>query len=320
MPDRTPRPRALGPDNLNELTRTRIRRPGRIAELAASRTRPRSWVGSDGKLFLVAADHPARAMIGVAGRHRALADRGDLLGRLLLCLDHPAVDGVMASPDIVEDLLLLGALESKVVVGSMNRGGLQGAVWELDDRFTGADPAHLASLGYEGGKMLLRIDPRDPGTVSTLEACARAVTELADRGLMAMVEPLPYTTDESGAAVLDPDPRALERVIAVASALGATSSHTWLKLPAPEDPAVLDGTTLPVLLLGGDPGAEAGAMYRRWERAFERPGVVGLVAGRSLLYPPDDEVWAALDRAAVSMGRSGVTELSMETQQEVRSS
>ena len=31
----------------------------------------------------------------------------------------------------------MGALEDKVVIGSMNRGGLQGATFELDDRFTG---------------------------------------------------------------------------------------------------------------------------------------------------------------------------------------
>ncbi len=303
MPERTPPHRGLGPDQLRELTRIRTLDPGRIAELAASRTRPEGWTAADGRLFLVAADHPARAMLGASGDPRALANRGDLLGRLLVCLGHPAVDGVMASPDIVEDLLLLGALESKVVVGSMNRGGLQGSVWELDDRFTGADPEHLHSLGYEGGKMLLRIDPRDPHTAPTLEACARAVTDLADRGLMAMVEPLAYTTGESGNAVLDRDPGAQEKVVAVASALGATSSHTWLKLPAPEDPSLLDGTTLPVLLLGGDPGAESGAMFRRWKAAFAHPSVVGLVAGRSLLHPPDNDVWAALDRAAVSMGR-----------------
>ena len=37
--------------------------------------------------------------------------------------------------------------------------------------------------------MLCRIDLDDPGTVATLEACARAIDELAAHGLIAMVEP-----------------------------------------------------------------------------------------------------------------------------------
>jgi hypothetical protein len=56
-------------------------------------------------------------------------------------LAHPDVNGVLGSPDVVEELLLLGALDGKVVIGSMNRGGLDGAVWTLDDRFTGYDAA-----------------------------------------------------------------------------------------------------------------------------------------------------------------------------------
>jgi hypothetical protein len=47
--------------------------------------------------------------------------------------------GVLGTPDIVEDLLLLGALDDKVVIGSMNRGGLAGTSFEIDDRFTGYD-------------------------------------------------------------------------------------------------------------------------------------------------------------------------------------
>ena len=68
-----------------------------------------------------------------------MGNRISLLERLETALARPGVDGLLASPDILEDLLLLGALEGKVVIGSMNRGGLQGAVFELDDQFTGYD-------------------------------------------------------------------------------------------------------------------------------------------------------------------------------------
>ena len=97
---------------------------------------------------------------------------------------------VLGTADVLEDLLLLGALEGKVVIGSMNRGGLEGAVFELDDRFTAMDAATIcAAVGFDGGKMLTRIALDDPGTAPTLEASANAISELADRGLMAMVEP-----------------------------------------------------------------------------------------------------------------------------------
>ena len=131
--------------------------------------------------MLIAADHPARAALGVRGRALAMADRPDLLRRLAAALARPGVDGVLGTADILEDLLLLGALEGKVVVGSMNRGGLAGAAFELDDRFTGCDAATIAALGFDAGKMLCRIGLDDPATAATLEACGQAVTQLAGR-------------------------------------------------------------------------------------------------------------------------------------------
>ena len=127
--------------------------------------------------MMIAADHSARGILGAGDRPMAMADRADLLDRLCLALSRPGVNGVLGTPDIIEDLLLLGALEDKVVVGSMNRGGLAGSVFELDDRFTAYDAAAVDGMGYEGGKMLLRIDPADPASVRTIEACGRAVSE-----------------------------------------------------------------------------------------------------------------------------------------------
>ena len=88
-------------------------------------------------MFLVAADHPARGALASGGDAMAMADRRSLLSRLVEALQHPDVDGVLGTPDIIEELLLLGVLEDKVVIGSMNRGGLDGATWTMDDRFTG---------------------------------------------------------------------------------------------------------------------------------------------------------------------------------------
>lgn len=281
--------------DVGHLVTTRVREPGRIAELAAARTRPTNLVGATGRLMLVAADHPARGALGAGTDPMAMAHRGDLLGRLATALARPGVDGVLGTPDILDDLLLMGALEDKVVIGSMNRGGLAGTVFELDDRFTAYDAEQIDRVGLQGGKMLLRIDPEDPASVVTLESCARAISELADRGLMAMLEPfISHRVD--GRVRNDLSTDAVVRSAAVGAGLGRSSAHTWLKLPVIDDmDPVLDSTSLPVLLLGGEVSEDQDAQFARWEKTLAHPQVRGMVVGRSLLYPPDGNVAAAVD-------------------------
>ena len=60
----------------------------------------------------------------------------------------------------------------------------------------------------------------------------------------------------------------------------------------------MDATTLPTLLLGGDPIGPPQETYASWGKALTLPSVRGLVVGRALLFPPDDEVAAAVDVAA----------------------
>jgi hypothetical protein len=282
-------------DRLRALVETRIREPEAIAQAAAARRRPASPVGDDGRVMIVAADHPPRGFLGPKTRPLAMADRGDLLDRLCLALSRPGVTGVLGTPDIVEDLLLLGALEDKVVFGSMNRGGLAGASWEIDDRFTAYDAAAIERMGYEGGKMLTRIDLQDPATAATVEACAKAVGELADRRLIAMVEPF-MTTRREGRVVTELTTEAAIRASAIAAGLGTTSAYTWLKVPVVDDmEAVAAATTLPTLLLGGEVREDQDAFFESWRSALAVPNVIGMVVGRSLLYPADDDVAAAVD-------------------------
>ena len=284
-------------DDLARVRYLRAFEPGEIALRYADRRR-RSFLGTDGRLLLVAADHPARGALGVRDQPTAMANREDLLLRLITALRRPGVDGVLATADIIEDLLLLGVLDDKVVIGSMNRGGLQGASFEFDDRFTGYDAQGLADGRLDAGKMLCRICLDDPGSVATLESCGRAVSELARLGLTSLVEP--FWSQRSGNRVVnDLSVDAVIRSIAVASGLGARSSHMWLKLPVIDRmDEVMAATTLPALLLGGDPTANPETTYASWARALAVPGVRGLVVGRTLLYPPGDDVGAAVDIAA----------------------
>lgn len=280
------------------LVQTRARRPEAVAEAAAARRRRPLLPAGDRGLMLVAADHPARGAMGVRGRPTAMASRVELLDRLVVALSRPGVDGVLGTPDVLEDLLLLGALDDRIVVGSMNRAGLLATAFEFDDRFTAYDASSIAAAGFDAGKMLLRINPADAGTVRTLEACARAVSELADHRLMAMVEPFWVRRSSDGSARNDLSPDAMMRAIAVGQALGHTSAYTWLKVPVVEDmERVMEASTLPALLLGGDPEGEPEETYAAWQKALRLPTVCGLVVGRTVLYPPDDDVAAAIDTA-----------------------
>lgn len=287
----------LTDDRWRDLLRIRATDPGAVKRAYDERHRRKELLSAKGTLFLVAADHPARGALEVGDDPMAMADRRSLLERLLIALRNPAVDGLLGTPDVVEELLLLGALDDKVVIGSMNRGGLAGADWEIDDRFTGYDAQSIVDFGLDGGKMLLRLVDSDPGTIPTLESCARAVSELAAHKVIAMVEPLPYSR-EDGKLVLRKDSASLARAVTVASGLGVTSAYTWLKLPAPDDTAALDASTLPMVILGGVPSADPAADLASWGRTLRHDAVRGLVVGRTLLYPPDGDVGAAVEAAA----------------------
>jgi len=280
------------------LRETRAANPGRLAEVYANRKR-RPIIQGDGKLFIVAADHPARGALGIRKDEMAMADRYDLLTRLATALSRPGVDGVLGSPDIIDDLALLGCLDDKLVVGSMNRGGLRGASFEMDDRYTGYDVAGMVRDGLDFAKNLIRINLADAGTAPTLEATALAVDEAAEAGLPIMLEPF-MSEWVDGKIKNDLSTEAVIKSIAIASGLGNSSAYSWMKLPVvPNMDRVMAATTMPTLLLGGDPAeGEEEKLFQDWANALALPGVRGLVVGRSLLYPAAGDLVSAIDAAA----------------------
>jgi DhnA family fructose-bisphosphate aldolase class Ia len=288
-------------DSIADLNEVRVRHPERIGQLLRSRTR-RPLLGDDGRLMIVACDHPARGALAAGGRPTAMADRNEMLGRLVAALARPGVDGLLATADIAEDLLLLGALEGKVVFASVNRGGLAGSVFEIDDRPTSYDVQGVVDANFDGAKMLTRIDLDDPATAAALQSCAEAVTALNRAELIAMVEPF-MSRRLKGKIVNDLSPDAVIKSMHIAQGLGASSAYTWLKLPVVEEmERVMNATTLPTLLLGGDPEGGPDETYAAWQAALKLPSVRGLVVGRTMLYPADDDVAGAVD-TAVSLVR-----------------
>src|SRR6185437_8570555 len=97
---------------------------------------------------------------------------------------------------------------------------------------------------------------------NTLESCGNAVTDLARRGLVAIIEPFMVLPGHRGN---DLSADAVIRSIAIASGLGSTSAYTWLKIPVVEEmERVAEASTLPALLLGGDVWDKPDEMFDRW--------------------------------------------------------
>jgi DhnA family fructose-bisphosphate aldolase class Ia len=279
-----------------KLRDTRAENPGALAQIYKKR-KHRDLIRGDGRLFIIAADHPARNALAVRDNPRAMENRYDVITRLAIALSRPGVDGVLGTPDIIDDLALLGCLDDKIVVGSLNRGGLRGAAFEMDDRITGYDIEGIKRDGLDFAKMLNRVNLSDAGTLNMMEHSFRAVREAAAAKLPIMLEPF-MSEWHDGKIRNDLSTDAVINSIGIVSALGSSSAYTWMKLPVVENMArVMESTTLPTLLLGGDPVGDPNETYASWEKALELPGVRGLVIGRSLLYPQDGNVAAAIDTA-----------------------
>ncbi|MFM8722623.1 MAG: hypothetical protein ACKOEJ_07915 [Acidimicrobiaceae bacterium] len=289
----------------NELIQARLKSPESFKKALVSRKR-RKLVGNDGRLLIVAADHTARGIISAGSEKYIIANRRLLLDRLVRSLSNPNVDGVLASADIVEELAWLGALESKLVFGTMNRGGYLGTTWGLDDPMTAYDADSIAELGLDAGKVLVRFEDTDIGVGRTIEYVVEAMRLLAEREIVCLVEPLPYKKDANGMPMLDKSTDRLDKIVSITAGFGSSASYTWLKLPSWTSHVTLrESTTLPILLLGGDPGENLNATFEEWRSALQIPNVIGLVAGRPLLYPFDNDVERSVDRAAKLVHVSG---------------
>ena len=299
-----------------KITDLRIYHP-ELIEQEAQRRKRRPQLTRDGKLVLVAVDHPARGVTRIREDDLAMGDRYQLLARAHRLFSDPDLDGIVAASDVLDELLLLSSLErqrrrqtfldSKVIVGSMNRGGLAGCVFEMEDSFTSITVQRLVELGCDGGKMLYRLDPTDPASGRTILACSRALNELRACHLAAFLEPLEVVRDENGYR-MKTDAATLVRQCGIATALGESSSNLWLKLPYCENyGSVGRATTVPILLLGGPPRERPADALRDFSDGFaSSTRVRGAIIGRNLLFPGKQEDPLPMCRALTAMVHRGV--------------
>jgi len=282
----------------DEITDVRVEHPRWIEKEAKRRKAPRRLT-RDGKLVLLAIDHPARGVTAIRGDALAMGDRYQYLARTRRVLDDPDLDGVVATADLLEELLILshlerkrtghGFLDGRVLVGSMNRGGLAATSFEMDDAFTGIGAKRLAELRCQGGKMMYRLEPQEPASGRTIVACAEALNDLRRAGLAAFLEPLAVTRGARGGYEPAKDAPTLVRQCGIAAGLGDSSSHLWLKLPYGDGfERVCRATTLPILLLGGPARESPAATLKDFASGLEAgANVRGAIIGRNLLFPGD---------------------------------
>ncbi len=293
----------------------RVHRPGTSQEEAEARVR-RPVLAPHGRLLILAADHPARMVTAAGSGGVRMGDRRELLARILRVITAPGVDGLMATPDVLEEVLMLshlarrhadhGWLDGKIMIGCMNRGGLARTVFELDDRMTAFTPEGLARLRCDGAKLMFRIDPQDAASVRTLERCAREVDDSHARGLTVFLEAM-LVERVAGGYRPRTDPESLIRVAGVAAGIGTSSAGTWLKLPyGPHYDRVAAATTLPILMLGGDVRADTRGLLDEFASGMAAgSNVRGALVGRNVSFATGEDPRAVAAAASAVVHRGG---------------
>jgi hypothetical protein len=287
---------------LDMVTEVRVTRSGLVKEAAEFRIR-RKRLTSDGRLTILAADHPARGVIAVGDDPLAISDRAEYLGRVLRVMVASQFDGVMGTTDIIEELFIVdalvkqaggtGFLDNKVILGSMNRGGVVGTIWELDDRFTSFTAETIADLRLDGAKIMVRLEDGQPACIETMEGCVRAINELNSLKIPVFLESLPVEYAD-GKYKVQKEAGALARIAGIASAWGNSSLNMWLKLPyCPNYEKVARSTTLPILMLGGASRGDPTPVLEEFAAGMKAgTNVRGALVGRNILYPGPDDPYA----------------------------
>jgi len=253
--------------------------------------------GGPSRLVLLAADHRGRGVVTI----ERYADYLDALRAAL-----PACDGILATAQPLADLVATGAVgPGQQTYLSLNRTGLAGSAFELDDRLVATVEGAVAA-GYTGVKLMTRIDLTDPRTAEALELLGRVLEEARAAGVPALIEPLGW---RDGAVDRSTDAVVLASVIA--HDLGAP----LIKVPVPDAAPgperveavarVTASVGVPVLFLGGPRATDRAAVLTELSDAMAGGGA-GVAIGRAVYQDPDPagmaKLVAELVRNAASPG------------------
>lgn len=235
--------------------------------------------------LVLAADHRGRGVM-------TIEDYGAYLGALRSALPH--CDGILATVKPLADLAAAGDIRpDQHTYLSLNRTGLAGSAFELDDRLV-ATVDRAAADGWSGVKLMTRIDYADPAGAAALALLGRVLEEASGAGLEALIEPVVW---RDGRMSGDADDVVAAAV--VAHDLGAP----LLKVPVPAVPAggprieavarVVASVGVPVLFLGGPHRQDGGDRLVEEVEDVMAGGAAGLAVGRTVYQEPDPSIMAA---------------------------
>ncbi len=266
-------------------------------------------------LVMIAADHPARGVTKIGQNIMAMGDRHEYLGRILRVLTLDQVDGIMTTPDIMDDLFIMNYLfkqlggksflDTKILIGSTNRGGLLGSPYEMYDPVTAYNIDDIRKLKLDGAKMMVRLDfetKMAKYSQRTLVLCSKMIRRCNESKIPSFIEALPVTRDQDSNYTVNKNAESMIKTIGIATALGGGSVNTWLKVPYVDKfESVAKSATNPILILGGESTGNPIDLFKILEMGLAAgKNVKGCLAGRNLLYPGDD------DPRAVALSISGI--------------
>ena len=228
--------------------------------------------------MILAADHRAR---GVATVERY----ADYLAAVSAALAH--CDGILATAQPLADLAAACSIgPGQRTYLSLNRTGLAGAAFELDDRLV-ASVERAARDGWSGVKLMTRIATDDPGGAAALELLGRVLEEARSADLEALVEPVRWRDGSMSRATDD---------VVLAAVIAHDLGAPLLKVPVPDAASgsaraeavrrVVDSVGVPVLFLGG-PRRDATGDAESLAHDVMDGGGAGLAVGRLVIEDPD---------------------------------
>jgi DhnA family fructose-bisphosphate aldolase class Ia len=236
--------------------------------------------------LVLAADHRARAVL-------TTENWADFFGSLAQAL--PSCDGILATAQPLSGLAEAGHLTAAHrTYLSINRTGLAGSAFELDDRLVASVP-RAAADGWSGVKHMTRIDMDDPITATALELLGQVLEQARAAGLEALIEPLLW---DQGRIRRDTD------AIVLASVIAHDIGAPVLKVPVPAVAPgaerqravarVVASVSVPVLFLGGPRTAAGRAPVLDEVRDVMEGGGAGMAMGRTIYQDPDPAEAAGL--------------------------
>jgi DhnA family fructose-bisphosphate aldolase class Ia len=228
--------------------------------------------------LVLAADHRARGVV-------TIERQADYLHALREALPH--CDGILASVQPLTELAHVGAIQSgQRTYLSINRTGLARSAFELDDRLV-ASVGRAADDGWNGIKLMTRIDLDDAGGAAALELLGRVLEDARSSALEALIEPVMWRDGRMSRVTAD---------IVLAAVIAHDLGAPLLKVPVPDAPPgearveavnrVVASVGVPVLFLGGPRSHHGRERVLEETRDVMAGGGAGLAMGRAIFEEP----------------------------------